>query len=461
MIKLDGFSKALAGKVLELTKEEGLPNDLLLDIETLICLNLIEQLQSETISLESLINEAKELGIPQEVDINHGLEALAEKGYLRAVAEGSFEPLPPLQKAFETLKRIFPSMHGISMLAYLVQTLEEVISGRKELSHAVTQFADTLEIHSRSPSKGPSPRDGAAKPSADILRELKERAQKRAEGASRSSSNLLSQDEGISAKGFDVFDLFGGEEKDQEREPALEAETMPSDEPEHDEQPPPGSLFKDKGDTSLIQDEEDQENESAEGAEEVDLEDLEMEGPPPELKPDMEVIEGRHASAETTDLHRGEEAFPQENTPPVDAGADTLLEPLPDEEALEERIRRFEQELAQLCPLCGKGRIQERQTASGKKYYQCDQKVCQFISWGKPLSMPCPRCNNPFLVEIESDSGLTIAKCPRATCGYKGDPSGKAPSKSSSAAHPRLPPGPKVLAKAKKRRVRRRVVRKR
>ncbi|MDH3885757.1 MAG: hypothetical protein OET63_16155, partial [Desulfobacterales bacterium] len=57
-------------------------------------------------------------------------------------------------------------------------------------------------------------------------------------------------------------------------------------------------------------------------------------------------------------------------------------------------------------------------TATGKSYYKCSNKECNFISWGKPHHIPCPKCNNPFLIEASNKAGKTILKCPRATCRY-------------------------------------------
>jgi len=57
-------------------------------------------------------------------------------------------------------------------------------------------------------------------------------------------------------------------------------------------------------------------------------------------------------------------------------------------------------------------------TATGKSYYKCSNIECNFISWGRPHHILCPKCNNPFLIETTNKTGKKILKCPRATCRY-------------------------------------------
>jgi len=468
-MKLEPFSNVLDQQVLELTHGEGLPNALSLGIETLICMNLIEQVQlgandspsMGVLSKDSIVRESIELGIPDEVDIERGLEVLVERGYLKLISEEAFELLPPFNEASEILRRIFPSMHGINLLAYLVQTLEEVRSGRKGLSQAVSQFRDTLKIHSAtSPREPDSEEPLKKKPSPDLLKELKERARRKAQQAKDSSPNLLSQNEEVSAKEVNLFDLFGAEEESEKgpsgpQEQDLPNKAMGFGSTQGSEQSAPQSSSEDevtiKEEEKSTPSEQEIENEKHEESLtsslnlEIDPGTLTPEDKQPTQKPNNSLLDDFYTEKSNTQ---------------TDPKPDTLESPF-DEKAIEEKVKQFAQELARLCPLCGKGRVQERLTASGKKYYQCDQKVCQFISWGKPLPLPCPICNNPFLVEVESSSAPTKVKCPRATCGYEGEPPNQSLSKKPSPAQPGFQPGPKVLAKVRKRRVRRRVLRKR
>jgi len=85
---------------------------------------------------------------------------------------------------------------------------------------------------------------------------------------------------------------------------------------------------------------------------------------------------------------------------------------------IEKRIMAFEEDLALECPICKHSKVTVENTTARKSYYKCSNKECNFISWGKPYHIPCPKCNNPFLIEASNKAGKTILKCPRATCRY-------------------------------------------
>ena len=45
-------------------------------------------------------------------------------------------------------------------------------------------------------------------------------------------------------------------------------------------------------------------------------------------------------------------------------------------------------------------------------------QTCEFVSWDKPISRPCPKCNE-MLVEKKLKKGIQI-QC--VACDYKEDP---------------------------------------
>ena len=64
------------------------------------------------------------------------------------------------------------------------------------------------------------------------------------------------------------------------------------------------------------------------------------------------------------------------------------------------------------CPKCGKD-IVLKKTRKGRKYYGCiDNPECDFMSWGRPVSDKCPRCNSYMVVK-----GNKIV-CSNEQCGY-------------------------------------------
>lgn len=67
------------------------------------------------------------------------------------------------------------------------------------------------------------------------------------------------------------------------------------------------------------------------------------------------------------------------------------------------------------CPKCGDGKIIERRSKKGRIFYGCDQYPgCDYVSWDKPTTKPCPNCNS-MLLEKRNRSGVKL-NCP--TCDY-------------------------------------------
>jgi DNA topoisomerase I len=68
------------------------------------------------------------------------------------------------------------------------------------------------------------------------------------------------------------------------------------------------------------------------------------------------------------------------------------------------------------CPKCKEGAVVERRSKKGRIFYGCDRyPECDFISWDKPVSKPCPSCG-AFMVEKRSKSGVHL-HC--SECSYK------------------------------------------
>lgn len=68
------------------------------------------------------------------------------------------------------------------------------------------------------------------------------------------------------------------------------------------------------------------------------------------------------------------------------------------------------------CPSCEEGKIVERKSKKRRTFYGCDQyPKCEFLSWDKPVSRPCPKCQS-LLVEKKAKKGTQI-QC--TSCDYK------------------------------------------
>ncbi|SFK26604.1 DNA topoisomerase I [Halobacillus dabanensis] len=71
------------------------------------------------------------------------------------------------------------------------------------------------------------------------------------------------------------------------------------------------------------------------------------------------------------------------------------------------------------CPKCKDGEVVERKSKKNRKFFGCENyPECDFISWDKPISRPCPKCES-LLIEKKSKKGTQI-QC--TNCDYKEEP---------------------------------------
>ena len=74
------------------------------------------------------------------------------------------------------------------------------------------------------------------------------------------------------------------------------------------------------------------------------------------------------------------------------------------------------------CPTCKEGEIVERKSKTKRLFYGCNRyPECDFVSWDKPISRPCPKCNE-LLVEKKLKKGVQI-QCTNSDCDYEEAPS--------------------------------------
>jgi DNA topoisomerase I len=73
------------------------------------------------------------------------------------------------------------------------------------------------------------------------------------------------------------------------------------------------------------------------------------------------------------------------------------------------------------CPTAGcTGELVQRRTKRGRMFYGCNRYPdCQYTLWSKPVPMPCPECQSPFLVEQGSARKGKVLRCMRDGCGYE------------------------------------------
>ncbi|WP_314586130.1 type I DNA topoisomerase [Paenibacillus terrigena] len=58
------------------------------------------------------------------------------------------------------------------------------------------------------------------------------------------------------------------------------------------------------------------------------------------------------------------------------------------------------------CPTCHEGQIVERRSKKGRVFYGCTRyPECDFVSWDKPISKPCPNCGK-LMIEKRTKQGI-------------------------------------------------------
>jgi DNA topoisomerase I len=68
-------------------------------------------------------------------------------------------------------------------------------------------------------------------------------------------------------------------------------------------------------------------------------------------------------------------------------------------------------------PGCG-GQIMEKQTKGKRLFYGCSKyPKCDFASWDRPVTHPCPVCQHPFMVQKSTKAKGDHLKCPE--CGHE------------------------------------------
>ncbi|MBW1739560.1 MAG: hypothetical protein JRJ42_00330 [Deltaproteobacteria bacterium] len=413
---------------------------------------------------ETLLEGLVELGLEPDGDLQTALQDMIQKGYIEVTPDGTFLAKKPATTMIQLFDRIFPGMPGMNFVAYLVQTMDEVVSGRKDLVSGISQLDQTLQMHGVPLSKQTTRRQGVGqKPSEKVTTRGKGKGPSiqaktpseffrrlQAGKMFQRSPQPAGQPRILTAAGearqFEIKELFSLKEDKSTAAAAAPTETLQLHEPEISKEEP------------LKTDQEKSPLEPPPSAESErpyeDVETLLKKAPDTLSQPDSEQ---QDLAAETADAHAVLEDVPPEQEMPLisepvvqEAGlltdTEEAFETKPDQteeaasavetehetdivseehetigadDTVERRIAAFEEDLAMLCPVCKTGKIVEKRTAKGKLFYQCPNKDCIFVSWGKPYHIVCPQCKNPFLVETTDRNGKTILKCPRATCRHQ------------------------------------------
>ncbi|MBW2646827.1 MAG: type IA DNA topoisomerase, partial [Deltaproteobacteria bacterium] len=185
----------------------------------------------EYYTMETLFSDMAEMGFDMNDDVITILKDMLQKGYLEISEEGNLRPLENSMKVVNVLDRAFPKMSGLNLIAYMVQTMDEAISGRKGLIWAVEQFNQTLNMHGNVLVKTKAPEEG-------ISEKLKVKSEKTAEEAA--DAVAPDQPDKTSIDNEDVAEQVSPTEKTSEetvvseeiKEPPSEEEELKAETPE-------------------------------------------------------------------------------------------------------------------------------------------------------------------------------------------------------------------------------------
>jgi hypothetical protein len=425
----------------------------------------------------TLLSVLDEMGLHPDEGLETALRDMIQKGYIDIDRDGKFFSNKPAMSMIQLLDRAFPRMAGMNLIAYFVQTIDEVQSERKDLKSALSQFDQTLRIQGVSLRNRKAHTQSARTPRKPAKHEIKPR--KTGKPAIPRSLPRIISSKGSPGHG-EIKELKFGDlsvwkpespEISHEGNNAIEVQQSEISRPYHQDE----LHEKAKAGSHSL----------SSKADAKDLASIDSETNPVTMNPSGETVLADTTPADTTSTcagplfpwksedneisgskkseTRGSEIELIEADEPFTSGGITheidaiLKEPMPEpnDTLIEDQVAAFEQTLTTLCPICKNAQIKTEKTSTGRIYYRCSNKDCSFISWGKPHHLVCPRCNNPFLVESSGRDGNTILKCPRATCRYWQRPPGGIQGKPQEQAES-APNSPTTLKRVARRRLIRR-----
>jgi hypothetical protein len=416
---------------------------------------------------QDLESRLAELGLRDKDKVQSLIREMLQKGYLQTDDHGTLSGGKPAVSMARLLERVFPKLPGKTLVAYFIQTIDEVLTGRKTTEVAVAHFDQTLKMQGTplkhlKPEKT-SPVQTAVNKEIENLEDVRkdmQHVQKRThepltpKEEERSGYRIIgSSEDGFRYKMRDIqtdppiapsIPAVSSEQAQEKQPVSMEHSSLrgSEDQPVSLDMPVEhmyGSRHvsletpSEKAPENPIAPEEAGEGTSPEitiqapSEEQVEHEAL-LE---PSYSKDIEALDVPPVEAEKEQQSTGEENTPgnaEEKRADAEGvfskvgTASAAAEEQPEEtgdDLIEKEIAGFQNELASLCPLCKEGKVREEKTGTGRVYFKCTNKGCNLISWGRPHHISCPICNNPFLIEMSASQERFHLQCPRATCKYQ------------------------------------------
>jgi hypothetical protein len=316
---------------------------------------------SERYSLSTFLADARDAGIQDDVHLQKALHDLIAQKFIHEQPDGHYYSYQATRETARMLNRVYPKMQGLSMLAYIGQTIQEVESSRIDLESALSRFDQTLQKQGVPLPKPKIPVIAAPPKPAVAPQKVEE---------NKHSNSRIFRDYVVSPA---ATKAIPEKYATQDTVPLAPAVEMPQ-------------------------------QANAEAVRET-------------TGPDKDIDIEPALSPATPALAEFQETEPvlKEQTTRQTIEEDVVV----DDDEIAAKIAAFEKELSLVCPICKTNALKEEKTVAGKLFYSCTSDNCNFISWGRPHQIPCARCKNPFLVEVADSEGRMILKCPRATCQHR------------------------------------------
>ncbi|MDG4474779.1 DNA topoisomerase [Thiovibrio frasassiensis] len=370
------------------------------------------------------------------------LQQMLDNNYLRMMPDGSFRCAENTAKLLSVMNRAFPTMKGIQLSAYLAQTIEEAVSGRKLLTSGLQQFDQTMMMRGEVLVKMAMPvatqKRGISSRSVIRLPEEAEPAKVQDSGGGVPGQAEKATEPSIAEPLVEAASLEPPESASVKEGAISESAAEVAETGEGAAVSSGPETVEPQGDEAVSAQEESQEpivlDEPA-VAEEVVSPELaaatekmfaeaatSMDEPLPPPPGEALLVEPASAQAEP-------------GKPCPDCGRVLLLK--------EDRFGKYwycsghpecrhsasyEKDGAPslLCPVCRTGTVVTKHTPTGKIFYVCPEQDCEFMAWSKPHAIACQVCDSPFLVEKKSLDGRLSLRCPKAGCTFTRPLSGTA-----------------------------------
>jgi hypothetical protein len=437
---LDTFDKILIKHLERLIGSNYLMNSLTLNSLIISCLILLIERENEVKSVssgvsirytyETLMSELEEMDFrPDREDMNIIIRDMIENDYITVGDDKKFIPGKPCAIMVKLLDQVFPDMPGMNLIAYFIQTVDEVTSERKDLDAAKNQFDQVLTIQGvlldkEQPDSSPTK---VWKQSEDQKSRIKKSGvlgRQKVDSWHNASKSSLSDPKVLSSAAYE-----GKLRKLDFGKPILDEHKTKNisdiDEQNNFER----SKVRVKGGETNPYDDVEKQSDMQNLVEEGAAKNIPVNDSTSAIETPLQDMEPADQDNDSLVKNKDEESETDltvnsftEATEAIDDKPDNWSEKedlIIIDDDIEKRITDFEEDLALECPICKQSKIQAEKTAMGKTFYRCLAKNCNFISWGKPYHILCPGCNNPFLVEAFDKAGKTILKCPRSTCRYR------------------------------------------